>query len=53
MFFLWDSVFNRDKEPLVKLLEVKRDQLVTFGDFTKLHNEFIAKINAGEWRKKP
>lgn len=53
MFFLWDSVFNRDKKPLVELLGVERDQLVTFGDFTKLHNEFIDKINAGKWRKKP
>lgn len=41
MFFLWDSVFNRDKKPLVELLEVTRDDLVTFGDFTKLHNIFI------------
>lgn len=44
MFFLWDSVFNRDKKPLVDLLKVTRDELVTFGDFTKLHNEFIEKI---------
>jgi len=44
MFFLWDSVFNRDKKPLVDLLKVKRDELVTFGDFTKLHNEFINNI---------
>jgi 5-methylcytosine-specific restriction endonuclease McrBC GTP-binding regulatory subunit McrB len=52
MFFLWDSVFNRDKKPLVDLLNkkrdnlvtLKRDDLVTFGDFTKLHNEFIENI---------
>ncbi len=44
MFFLWDSVFNRDKKPLVDLLEVTRDELVTFGDFTKLHNIFIKSI---------
>ncbi len=44
MFFLWDSVFNRDKKPLVELLGVGRDRLVTFGDFTKLHNEFITAI---------
>jgi 5-methylcytosine-specific restriction endonuclease McrBC GTP-binding regulatory subunit McrB len=44
MFFLWDSVFNRDKKPLVDLLKVTRDELVTFGDFTKLHNEFITNI---------
>ncbi len=44
MFFLWDSVFNRDKKPLYKLLEVEPEQLVTFGDFTKMHNEFANKI---------
>ncbi|WP_199302810.1 restriction endonuclease [Oscillatoria sp. FACHB-1406] len=41
MFFAWDSVFNRDKKPLADLLGVKRDQLVTFGDFTLLHNNFV------------
>lgn len=44
MFFLWDSVFNRDKKPLLELLEVSANKLVTFGDFTKLHNLFIEKI---------
>lgn len=44
MFFLWDSVFNRDKKPLVDLLKVEKNNLVTFGDFTKLHNEFIKEI---------
>lgn len=44
MFFAWDSVFNRDKKPLVDLLKVKRDELVTFGDFTKLHNQFIQNL---------
>lgn len=44
MFFAWDSVFNRDKKPLADLLKVKRDELVTFGDFTKLHNQFIQSL---------
>ncbi|WP_198139021.1 hypothetical protein WH8501_23960 [Crocosphaera watsonii WH 8501] len=44
MFFMWDSVFNRDKKPLVNLLQVNKDKLVTFGDFTKLHNIFVNKI---------
>lgn len=44
MFFLWDSVFNRDKKPLLELLEINKNELVTFGDFTHLHNEFVAKI---------
>jgi 5-methylcytosine-specific restriction endonuclease McrBC GTP-binding regulatory subunit McrB len=46
MFFLWDSVFNRDKKPLVELLEINKDDLITFGDFTKLHNSFVEKIMA-------
>jgi 5-methylcytosine-specific restriction enzyme B len=41
MFFVWDSIFNRDKKPLADLLNVNRDKLVTFGDFTQLHNEFV------------
>lgn len=44
MFFVWDSIFNRDKKPLADLLNVDRDKLVTFGDFTKLHNEFINRL---------
>ena len=50
MFFLWDSVFNRDKKPLIDLLfgkDVKHDEspLITFGDFAVLVDEFIDKIN--------
>jgi len=44
MFFLWDSVFTRDKKPLLELLGKERDELVTLGDFTKLHNTFVEKI---------
>jgi 5-methylcytosine-specific restriction protein B len=44
MFFAWDSVFNRDKKPLADLLKIKRDDLVTFGDFTKLHNQFVQSL---------
>jgi len=44
MFFLWDSVFTRDKKPLLELLGKQRKDLVTFGDFTKLHNTFVEKI---------
>ena len=44
MFFAWDSVFNRDKKPLADLLKIKRDELVTFGDFTKMHNQFIQSL---------
>ncbi len=50
MFFLWDSVFNRDKKPLIDLLfgkDTKHDELplITFGDFAVLVGEFIEKIN--------
>jgi len=44
MFFLWDSVFQRDKSPLAELLEVEKEGLVTFGDFTSQCKIFIEKI---------
>lgn len=54
MFFVWDSVFQRDKKPLLELInaylkilnkpEIKSDDLVTFGDFCVLHNEFVNAI---------
>ncbi|HBK82404.1 MAG TPA: restriction endonuclease, partial [Flavobacterium sp.] len=46
MFFLWDSVFNRDKKPLIELLygDNKTDTLITFGDFAKEVQPFIDKI---------
>jgi 5-methylcytosine-specific restriction endonuclease McrBC GTP-binding regulatory subunit McrB len=50
MFFLWDSVFNRDKKPLISLLfgedSKYHDKLITFGDFAKQVDEFIDKINS-------
>lgn len=49
MFFLWDSVFNRDKKPLINLLfgedSKHHDSLITFGDFAKQIDNFIEKIN--------
>ncbi len=49
MFFLWDSVFNRDKKPLIELLYSENtkhhDNLITFGDFAKQVDSFIEKIN--------
>ena len=46
MFFIWDSVFNRDKNPLRELLGFDKNdkQLVTFGDFIKSHKEFVEKL---------
>jgi len=48
MFFLWDSVFNRDKKPLVNLLfgDNKDDTLITFGDFATQVDLFIDRINS-------
>ena len=43
MFFLWDTVFARDKRPLHTLL---KHDLVTFGDFSAKTDEFVAAINA-------
>lgn len=50
MFFLWDSVFTRDKKPLVELLfddftNETQSKLITFGDFASLVGLFIEKIN--------
>lgn len=49
MFFLWDSVFNRDKRPLIKLLFTDdskyHSKLITFGDFAKNVDNFIMNIN--------
>ena len=47
MFFLWDSVFNRDKKPLNKLIygETEIERLITFGDFAKEVKVFIENIN--------
>ena len=47
MFFIWDSVFSRDKSPLVKLLNGNQPShdLITFGDFARDVDNFISKIN--------
>ncbi len=42
MFFLWDSVFSQDKQPLKKLLGGV--DLITFGDFANKVTEFVSKI---------
>jgi 5-methylcytosine-specific restriction enzyme B len=52
MFFLWDSVFNNDKKPLLKLVnevrgeenKIDRKQFVTFGDFVSFFPEFFKAI---------
>ena len=46
MFFIWDSVFNRDKKPLLKLLDLEDqpNQLITFGDFAIKVKDFVQAI---------
>lgn len=45
MFFIWDSVFSRDKKPLKELLNLNDDELITFGDFSFHVNNFIKAIS--------
>ena len=44
MFFIWDSVFSRDKTPLCELLNMKKNELVTFGDFALQVEKFVRAI---------
>jgi len=44
MFFLWDNVFSRNKQPLFELLELDNNSLITFGDFQKQVDKFIEKV---------
>lgn len=44
LFFVWDSVFTNNKKPLVKLLELSDDNLVTFGQFALQAKSFVDKI---------
>jgi 5-methylcytosine-specific restriction endonuclease McrBC GTP-binding regulatory subunit McrB len=54
LFFVWDSIFNNNKDPLIKLLfdelsaENKR-KLVTFGDFSKNVELFVTKIMTNQF----
>ncbi len=50
MFFIWDSVFTRDKKPLIELLfgtvdPLNQDKLITFGDFSEKVDLFLNKIS--------
>jgi 5-methylcytosine-specific restriction enzyme B len=46
MFYLWDSVFTRDKKPLESLLstEGKSIKLTQYSDFLSLIDDFIDKV---------
>ena len=41
MFYLWDSVFSKDRRPLAELLDT---QLITYADFAGLSEKFVLKI---------
>lgn len=48
MFYLWDSVFTRDKKPLVQLFTKElgiSTNLVTYTDFVLYTEEFIAHMH--------
>lgn len=53
MFFLWDSVFNNDKRPLERLLNLKSSELVTFGDFVRNTQVFIDAIKSKSFSNEP
>ncbi len=44
MFYLWDSVFSRDKRPLEDFLKDEVSSLITYGDFVDCAEKFIFKI---------
>lgn len=47
MFFIWDSIFTRDKKPLLELLDIKdKNELITFGDFAIKIDNFIEKVES-------
>jgi 5-methylcytosine-specific restriction enzyme B len=46
LFFLWDSVFTRDRKPLLDLLKLKATDLATFGDFARHATAFVSAIQA-------
>ncbi|MGB3514332.1 MAG: restriction endonuclease [Microcoleaceae cyanobacterium] len=52
MFYLWDSVFPRDRRPLEDLLSKADRQnikLITYSDFIGLSDDFINAIISCEW----
>ena len=44
MFFVWDTVFSRNKSVLSDLLGINLDQLTTFGDFCEYERQFVENI---------
>jgi len=44
LFFIWDSVFSRDKKSLQDILNVKSNELIIFDQFADQCSNFIEKI---------
>ncbi|MGK7919852.1 MAG: restriction endonuclease [Trichodesmium sp.] len=51
MFYLWDSVFPRDRKPLENLLSntEQQNKLITYSDFIALSDNFIDAIISYKW----
>lgn len=47
MHFLWDSVFSRDKKPLITKIK-PTENIVTFGDFIKQYDQFLAAFSPSD-----
>jgi 5-methylcytosine-specific restriction endonuclease McrBC GTP-binding regulatory subunit McrB len=46
LFFLWDSVFERSKEPLARVLNLEPREVSTFGDFARHVRDFVEEIKS-------
>ncbi len=55
MFYLWDSVFSKDKRPLESLLSQngKNVKLITYANFVALAEDFVKQIMAIDFDKIP
>jgi 5-methylcytosine-specific restriction endonuclease McrBC GTP-binding regulatory subunit McrB len=50
MFYLWDSVFARDKSPLATIIsQNSTEKLITYDDFIKKTEEFLDKMEKGKY----
>lgn len=48
LFFIWDSVFSRDKKTLADILNIEIENLITFSHFTNKCDQFIENILASK-----
>jgi 5-methylcytosine-specific restriction protein B len=53
MFYLWDSVFSKDRRPLAELLTKacsRQVELITYSDFVALSTDFVSGIIGTKWK---